>query len=279
MIEDERRLPTCSTGVCALRKYGAAAPLLASAVAEERSVKGGTPLIGGRTARSSITGWMRGVSGPVSLVFHDDEGGSAVANFRSDDTGLPAAKRLSVRPGLTRFVWDLKYSGPEPLDTTLAPPLNKPLAEPADPTAGPAVVPGRYRVEISLGSETMAAEFSVVGGSAPRHHAGGLPSAVRARSAIDHLARQAQRDGQSHPPAEASALGPGWRTGRRRDRCDPGRRRVRIPTTSRIQLFERSALADGPVLAAPPIEVLNRSQLRLLLELRPISASIKARQL
>jgi hypothetical protein len=106
---------------------------------------------------------MRGVSGPVSLVFHDDEGGSAVANFRSDDTGLPAAKRLSVRPGLTRFVWDLKYPGPEPLDTTLAPPRNKPLAEPADPTAGPTVVPGRYRVEMSLGSETMAAELSVVG--------------------------------------------------------------------------------------------------------------------
>jgi hypothetical protein len=108
--------------------------------------------------------WLdEGVSGPVSLVFHDDEGGSAVANFRSDDTGLPAAKRLSVRPGLTRFVWDLKYPGPEPLDTTLAPPRNKPLAEPADPTAGPTVVPGRYRVEMSLGSETMAAELSVVG--------------------------------------------------------------------------------------------------------------------
>ena len=38
----------------------------------------------------------------------------------------------------------------------------KPLAERADPPGGPTVVPGRYRVEVSLGSETMTAEFSVV---------------------------------------------------------------------------------------------------------------------
>jgi hypothetical protein len=59
-------------------------------------------------------------------------------------------------------VWDLKYPGPETLDASVAPPRNKPLAERADPPAGPTVVPGRYRVEMSLGSETMAAEFSVV---------------------------------------------------------------------------------------------------------------------
>jgi hypothetical protein len=75
---------------------------------------------------------------------------------------LPAAKRPSVRAGLNRFVWDLKYSGPDKLDTSLAPPRNTPLAEPAEPPTGPTVVPGRYRVEVSLGSGTMAAEFSVV---------------------------------------------------------------------------------------------------------------------
>jgi len=85
-----------------------------------------------------------------------------VASFRSDDTSLTAARRPSVRPGLNRFVWDLKYPGPEALDLSLAPPRNKPLAEPANPPAGPTVVPGRYRVEMSLGSQTMAAEFSVV---------------------------------------------------------------------------------------------------------------------
>jgi len=106
--------------------------------------------------------WLdEGISGPVSLAFYD-EGGTAIASFRSDDSSSPAAKRPSVRPGLNRFVWDLKYPGPETLDLSLAPPRNKPLAEPPDPPAGPTVVPGRYRVELSLGSETMAAEFSVV---------------------------------------------------------------------------------------------------------------------
>jgi hypothetical protein len=109
-----------------------------------------------------INYWLdEGVAGPVSLAFYD-EGGAAIASFHSDDNRLPAAKRPSVRSGLDRFVWDLKYPGPETLDASLAPPRNKPLAEPANPAAGPTVVPGQYRVEMSLGSETMAAEFSVV---------------------------------------------------------------------------------------------------------------------
>jgi len=106
--------------------------------------------------------WLdEGVSGPVSLAFYDEEG-AAIASFRSDDGSLPTVKRPSVRPGLNRFVWDLKYPGLETLDLSLAPPRNNPLAEPADPPAGPTVVPGRYRVEMSLGSEAMATEFSVV---------------------------------------------------------------------------------------------------------------------
>src|SRR6516164_6990701 len=102
-----------------------------------------------------------GISGPVSLAFYD-EGGAAVASFCSNDSSLPAPRRPSVRPGLNRFVWDLKYPGPEPLDKSLAPPRNKPLAERADPPAGPTVVPGQYCVEMALGSETMTAQFSVV---------------------------------------------------------------------------------------------------------------------
>ena len=106
--------------------------------------------------------WLHeGASGPLSLAFHDEIGTSIVC-FRSDDMNLPAAKRPSLRPGLNRFVWDLKYPGPETLEKSLAPLRNKPLAEPADPPTGPTVVPDRYRVEMSLGSETMAAEFSVV---------------------------------------------------------------------------------------------------------------------
>ena len=89
-------------------------------------------------------------------------GGAAIASFCSDDSSLPVAKRPSVRPGLNRFVWELKYPGPEALDISLAPPRNKPLAERADSPAGPTVVPDQYRVEMSLGSQTMIAEFTVV---------------------------------------------------------------------------------------------------------------------
>lgn len=106
--------------------------------------------------------WLdREISGPVSLTFRD-ETGAVIARFRSDDPGLPAARRPPVRPGLNRFVWDLRHLGPEALDLALAPPRNRPLAAPADPPAGPTVVPGRYRVEMSAGSQTEAAEFRVV---------------------------------------------------------------------------------------------------------------------
>jgi len=101
------------------------------------------------------------VTGPVSLAFHDNVG-TLIARFRSDDLSLPEAKRPSVRPGLNRFVWDLKYPGPEVLDLNLAPPSNTPLAEPADRPSGPTVVPGQYRVEMSVGSQILAAKFSVV---------------------------------------------------------------------------------------------------------------------
>jgi photosystem II stability/assembly factor-like uncharacterized protein len=106
--------------------------------------------------------WLdEGFSGPVSLAFHD-EAGNLIARFRSDDPNVPAAKRPTARPGLNRFVWDLKYPGPETLDLSLAPPRNTPLAEPAEPPSGPTVVPGQYRVEMSVGSQIMTAELSVV---------------------------------------------------------------------------------------------------------------------
>ena len=102
-----------------------------------------------------------GASGPVTLTFRDASG-AAIASFRSDDSALAAAKRPSVRSGLNRFVWDLKYPGPEQIDQSLAPRRNPQLSEPSEPTAGPTVVPGRYRVELAIGSNATAAEFSVV---------------------------------------------------------------------------------------------------------------------
>jgi photosystem II stability/assembly factor-like uncharacterized protein len=106
--------------------------------------------------------WLdKSASGPLSVTFQDEIGASIVG-FRSDDMNLPAGKRPSLQPGLNRFVWDLKYPGPVALDLSLSPPRNKPLVNPADPPSGPTVVPGQYRVEMSIGAQTMAAELSVV---------------------------------------------------------------------------------------------------------------------
>ena len=106
--------------------------------------------------------WLdESASGPLSLSFRD-EAGTPIVTFRSDDADLPAAKRPTSRPGLNRFVWDLKYPGPKPLDVSLAPPRNKPLVDLADPPTGPTAVPGQYAVEMSIGLRTMVAALAVV---------------------------------------------------------------------------------------------------------------------
>ncbi len=163
--------------------------------------------------------WLdEGVSGPVSLAFHDDAG-TAIASFRSDDTGLPAAKRPSVRPGLNRFAWDLKYPGPEPLDTDPRPTAQQAVgraggsARRADGGAGP-IPCGDVAGFADVGRGVLGRE-----GSAPRpRRRRTTASSSSSLRRIDHLARQAQRDGQSYPPAEASAFGAGRGSGRRQTR-------------------------------------------------------------
>jgi hypothetical protein len=100
-------------------------------------------------------------TGPVALTV-TDASGAEIATFRSDDPRLPAGKRPSVRPGLNRFIWDLKYAGPATLDPDLAPARNKPLAKDGDPPSGPTVVPGDYSVRLSVGAEAWTATFAVV---------------------------------------------------------------------------------------------------------------------
>jgi photosystem II stability/assembly factor-like uncharacterized protein len=98
---------------------------------------------------------------PVSLTFKDAAGANIVT-LRSDDTTLPAQGRPSARAGLNRFVWNMRCPGPERIDASLAPPRNKPLGSEPDPQPGPTVVPGTYSVELTVGSETTAAAFSIV---------------------------------------------------------------------------------------------------------------------
>jgi hypothetical protein len=100
------------------------------------------------------------VSVPVTLTFRDSSG-TAVVTLRSDDTTLAVARRPTARPGLNRFVWDLKHPGPERIEPPWAALKNKPLASEPDPASGPTVVPGAYRVELTIGSETHTAELLI----------------------------------------------------------------------------------------------------------------------
>ena len=72
------------------------------------------------------------VSVPVSLTFRDSSG-ATVVTLRSDDTTLAAARRPTARPGLNRFVWDMKHPGPERIEPPWAALKNKPLASEPDP--------------------------------------------------------------------------------------------------------------------------------------------------
>jgi hypothetical protein len=106
--------------------------------------------------------WLsEGEAGPVALTFRDTRG-NAIATLRSDDASLPAERRPRLRTGLNRYVWDMRYPGPDKIDASLVSPRNKPLAPDADPQTGPLVVPGQYRVDLTVGSSTSSADLEII---------------------------------------------------------------------------------------------------------------------
>ncbi|HEX9327059.1 MAG TPA: hypothetical protein VF915_11110 [Reyranella sp.] len=103
-------------------------------------------------------------AGPVTLTFRDSAG-RKIVDCTSNDTLLPPARRPDAKPGLNRFVWDMKYPGPTRLDYGLAPPRPKPLVPDPENPLGPTVVPGTYGVELTVGekgkSKSHSAKFTV----------------------------------------------------------------------------------------------------------------------
>jgi hypothetical protein len=100
------------------------------------------------------------VSGPVSLSVRDATG-ALVVTLNSDDATLPVARRPTTRPGLNRYIWDMKHRGPERIDPPWATQKNKPLTSEPDPQSGPTVLPGAYSVELSVGDATHVADLLV----------------------------------------------------------------------------------------------------------------------
>jgi hypothetical protein len=112
-----------------------------------------------------------GAPGGVSLSFLDDQG-AVIRTFatkpeasssgdlgKTPGTGAPAAptppadeRYVTARPGLNRFVWDLRYPGAEkvPGDVSTEKAITGPLAP-----------PGRYQVRLTVGDRSWTQPFEV----------------------------------------------------------------------------------------------------------------------
>ncbi len=117
---------------------------------------GENPPLGG-----TIYYWLGENAGPVTLAIHN-EAGALIVTLRSDDTTLPAAKRPPTKPGLNRYVWDLRYPAAKKLDTSLVTPKYKPLIGFGDGPPGPLAVPGTYRVSLTAGAATSETMLDIV---------------------------------------------------------------------------------------------------------------------
>lgn len=116
----------------------------------------------GRPQGTIVYYWLpKGHKGAVRLSFTDARG-RPVRSVASDDTKVPAGKRPGTRPGLNRYVWDLKHQGPNRLDPALMERKNAPFAAEAEELAGPTVTPGTYTVQLDAGGTTLSAPFAVV---------------------------------------------------------------------------------------------------------------------
>ncbi|MCC6719092.1 MAG: glycosyl hydrolase [Acetobacteraceae bacterium] len=153
-------------------------------------------------------------SGPVTLAFRD-AGGKTIAAYASDDTTVPAAKRPSTRPGLNRYIWDMRHPGPAKMDNTLAAPKPKALVADPDNTPGPLAIPGNYTAELTVGGATQAQPFTIVKDprlpTTPAQHQAQLDLLLRLNASLDSLNQGVNRLRRTRRQlaALAEAAGPG----------------------------------------------------------------------
>jgi len=98
---------------------------------------------------------------PVKLTFRD-AAGAEIVSYASDDSKVPAPKRPPTKPGLNRYVWDMRYPGPAKMDNSLGLPKPKALVADADITPGPLAIPGDYALEMTTGGATQLQPFTIV---------------------------------------------------------------------------------------------------------------------
>ena len=117
--------------------------------------------IGENPPQGALVHYWLDAAAPVTLTFKDAEG-AEIASVRSDDTSVGIAKRPTARAGLNRYVWEMKYPGPEKIDASLFTQKVNALVNDPDSAAGPTVVPGSFTVELSVGGTVQCVPLSVV---------------------------------------------------------------------------------------------------------------------
>ena len=135
-------------------------------------------------------------TGPVTLSFRA-AAGAEIVSYASDDTAVPVAKRPATKPGLNRYVWDMRYPGPAKLDNSLGLPKPKALVSDPDNTPGPMAIPGSYTVELSAGGATQSQPFTIVKDprlpTTPAQHRAQFDLLVELNASLDALNKGVNR--------------------------------------------------------------------------------------
>lgn len=122
----------------------------------------GLPIASNPPEGAAIDYYLRSSQPSATLTILNAQG-QVVRQFKSQTRQAPVSQAdlfgkrqmpLTIRAGMSRFVWDLRYSPPPQLATHPGP-------WQGGPARGPLVLPGRYEVRLTVGSRTLLAPLKV----------------------------------------------------------------------------------------------------------------------
>jgi hypothetical protein len=97
--------------------------------------------------------------GEVTLSILDMDG-IEVRSFSSKPSGTPGTPRVPVEAGANRFIWDMRYARPTPLDDDKK--QDDPNAQRAEAAVAARAVPGDYQVRLTAGDTTVTQTFTLL---------------------------------------------------------------------------------------------------------------------
>ncbi len=91
--------------------------------------------------------------GKLVRTFVGPEVKKTEADAEDDNPFRPKPAKVTLEPGLNRFMWDMRYPG-----ATTFPGI---VMWSADPEQGPLALPGKYQVRVTVGSDTQTQPFTL----------------------------------------------------------------------------------------------------------------------